>query len=58
MNPFTIARLAPPPPPLDAVLIASLVSAVRQMQTDVDRLDGEVRRLKNKVGFLEGGFEP
>lgn len=45
-------------PDRDDVLVASLASAVRTLQTKVETLDAEVRRLRNKVAFLEGGFEP
>ena len=45
-------------PDPDAVLLASLVSAMRTMQEKQDTMDTELRRLRNKVSYLEGVHQP
>ena len=47
-----------PAPPIDGVLVATLADACRTLQAKLDSLDTEVRRLRNKVTYLESVTEP
>lgn len=50
----SVAPETPETPDVDGVLLATLADAFRQLQAKHDALDTEVRRLRNRVAYLEG----